>query len=59
MEIDGGQDVDFWQQTQNFLQWFQALPGATFHKDIKLEDLRRHGAGRGISKTSPNNRQQE
>lgn len=41
---------DFEQQTQKFLEWFMSQPGATFHKDIKLVDLRDKSAGRGISK---------
>lgn len=49
MEIDGGPDVEFAQQTQNFLSWFRALPGATFHKHIQITDLRDSRAGRGIS----------
>jgi hypothetical protein len=52
MEIDGGLDVDFAQQTQTFLQWFESLPGATFHPDIELVDLRGNGAGRGISEST-------
>lgn len=49
MDIDGGPGVEFTQQTQNFLQWFRALPGATFHEHIQITDLRQSGAGRGIS----------
>ncbi|KAK4442741.1 ribosomal lysine N-methyltransferase [Podospora aff. communis PSN243] len=52
MEIDGGHDVDFAKQTQSFLEWFKSLPGATFHKDIELVDMRGSGAGRGIIATA-------
>ncbi|KAK0638515.1 hypothetical protein B0T16DRAFT_462288 [Cercophora newfieldiana] len=52
MEIDGGHDVDFARQTQSFLEWFRSLPGATFHQDIQLVDLRGNGAGRGIIATA-------
>ncbi|EGO61580.1 hypothetical protein NEUTE1DRAFT_58975 [Neurospora tetrasperma FGSC 2508] len=44
---------DFEQQTQKFLEWFTSQPGATFHKDIKLVDLRDKSAGRGIIATAP------
>jgi len=40
----------FSAQTSSFLSWFQALPGATFHPDIAIEDLRGRKAGRGIGK---------
>ncbi|KAK0614484.1 hypothetical protein B0T14DRAFT_436233 [Immersiella caudata] len=52
MEIDGGHDVEFAQQTQHFLEWFKSLPSATFHKDIELVDMRGSGAGRGIIATA-------
>ncbi|KAK3373110.1 hypothetical protein B0T24DRAFT_249918 [Lasiosphaeria ovina] len=48
IDIDDGADVDFARGTHDFLQWFQALPGATFHKDIKIVDMRHQDAGRGI-----------
>ncbi|KAL2019167.1 hypothetical protein VTK56DRAFT_10039 [Thermocarpiscus australiensis] len=48
MEVDSSADSAFNQATSNFLNWFQALPGATFHKDIAIEDLRGRNAGRGI-----------
>lgn len=44
---------DFEQQTQKFLEWFTSQPGVTFHKDIKLVDLRDKSAGRGIIATAP------
>jgi len=43
-------DSIFSAQTNSFLSWFQALPGATFHPDIAIEDLRGRNAGRGIGK---------
>ncbi|KAK3938022.1 ribosomal lysine N-methyltransferase [Diplogelasinospora grovesii] len=52
MEIDGGVDAVFDQCTQFFLQWFRTLPGATFHRDIRIEDLRGRNAGRGIVATA-------
>ena len=46
MEIDCGFD----DGTRGFVDWFQALTGATFRSDlIALEDLRGRSAGRGIS----------
>jgi hypothetical protein len=42
-------DADFEQRTRAFLGWFKSLPGATFHKDIQVVDLRPRNAGRGIS----------
>jgi N-lysine methyltransferase SETD6 len=39
---------DFDGGTSNFLSWFKSLPGATFHNDIEIQDLRHRGAGRGI-----------
>ncbi|AEO62188.1 uncharacterized protein THITE_2106073 [Thermothielavioides terrestris NRRL 8126] len=41
-------DSGFAEGTRRFTSWFQALPGATFHPDIVVEDLRGRGAGRGI-----------
>ncbi|KAK0609598.1 hypothetical protein B0T17DRAFT_546640 [Bombardia bombarda] len=52
MDVDGGHDVEFSQGTQRFLDWFCALPGATFHKDISIVDLRDGNAGRGIVATA-------
>lgn len=42
---------DFGNQSQAFLDWFKSLPGATFHPDITLVDLRDRGAGRGVGKS--------
>jgi SET domain-containing protein 6 len=44
-------DAEFDQRTGAFLGWFKSLPGATFHKDIQIADLRPRHAGRGISKS--------
>lgn len=38
----------FNQKTSEFLSWFMAQPGTTFHDDIEVRDLRERGAGRGI-----------
>ncbi|KAI0471503.1 SET domain-containing protein [Xylariaceae sp. FL0804] len=43
----------FEAKSASFLEWFKALPGATFHPDIKIQDLRGQGAGRGIVATAP------
>ncbi|KAK0742566.1 hypothetical protein B0T21DRAFT_282179 [Apiosordaria backusii] len=48
MEVDSDVDSRFLEGTRHFLDWFQLLPGATFHKDIAIEDLRSRNAGRGI-----------
>ncbi|KAK4678882.1 Ribosomal lysine N-methyltransferase 4 [Podospora pseudoanserina] len=48
MEVDSDADSRFLEGTRHFLSWFQSLPGATFHKDIAIEDLRSRNAGRGI-----------
>ncbi|KAI0883119.1 SET domain-containing protein [Annulohypoxylon maeteangense] len=45
-------DPAFDSKTATFLEWFRAWPGATFHPDIKIEDLRKTGAGRGIVATA-------
>ncbi|KAB5545482.1 hypothetical protein GE09DRAFT_968499 [Coniochaeta sp. 2T2.1] len=45
-------DQDFEQRTRAFLGWFKSLPGATFHKDIQIADLRPRDAGRGIVATA-------
>lgn len=42
---------DFDQKSATFLNWFKALPGAKFHPDLKLADLRNRHAGRGIIAT--------
>ncbi|KAK1834902.1 ribosomal lysine N-methyltransferase [Podospora conica] len=52
MDIDGPADTDFAQRTENFLQWFRSLPGATFHNDIQIQDLRSQGAGRSVVATA-------
>ncbi|KAI0123421.1 SET domain-containing protein [Xylariales sp. AK1849] len=39
-------------RTESFLDWFKALPGATFHTDIGIQDLRDRNAGRGIIATA-------
>ncbi|KAK3984428.1 hypothetical protein QBC44DRAFT_336988 [Cladorrhinum sp. PSN332] len=48
MEVDSDENTRFLDGSQTFLNWFESLPGATFHKDISIEDLRRQNAGRGI-----------
>lgn len=45
--IDMGDDYE--AKTKAFLEWFRNIPGATFHDDIEIVDLRHRGAGRGIS----------
>ncbi|KAI1372754.1 SET domain-containing protein [Hypoxylon crocopeplum] len=45
-------DPVFDSKSASFLNWFRSLPGATFHPDIKIEDLRENGAGRGIVATT-------
>lgn len=52
MEVDSDADSRFLEGTRHFLSWFQSLPGATFHKDIAIEDLRSRNAGRGIGEAS-------
>ncbi|KAH8847760.1 hypothetical protein MCOR27_001882 [Pyricularia oryzae] len=42
----------FEQRTSAFLQWFKNLPGATFHQNIQITDLRGRNAGRGIVATA-------
>ncbi|KAI0426564.1 SET domain-containing protein [Xylaria sp. FL1042] len=39
---------DFEEKSGNFLGWFKAWPGASFHEDIEIRDLRKDGRGRGI-----------
>ncbi|KAI8623932.1 SET domain-containing protein [Xylariaceae sp. FL1651] len=41
-------DSDFEAKSAAFLHWFKAWPGATFHPDIEIQDLRGRAAGRGI-----------
>ncbi|KAK4184329.1 hypothetical protein QBC35DRAFT_506158 [Podospora australis] len=48
MEIDSDVDSRFLDGSHQFLDWFRSLPGATFHQDIAIEDLRGRSAGRGI-----------
>ncbi|KAI2613436.1 SET domain-containing protein [Hypoxylon sp. NC1633] len=45
-------DQIFNYKSASFLEWFKALPGATFHADISIEDLREKGYGRGIVATA-------
>ncbi|KAI0599284.1 SET domain-containing protein [Biscogniauxia sp. FL1348] len=45
-------DPVFDTKSASFLDWFKAWPGATFHPDIKITDLRGRGAGRGIVTTA-------
>ncbi|KUI54716.1 Ribosomal lysine N-methyltransferase 4 [Cytospora mali] len=40
--------TNFESKTSNFLDWFKAQSGTTFHNDIEIQDLRSKGAGRGI-----------
>lgn len=42
------EQADFHLRTSDFLAWFKAQPGTTFHNDIEIQDLRGKGAGRGI-----------
>ncbi|KAF7539180.1 hypothetical protein G7054_g2362 [Neopestalotiopsis clavispora] len=39
-------------RTEAFLNWFQGLPGTTFHSDIQIQDLRHSNRGRGIIATA-------
>lgn len=39
---------DFEKKSLGFLSWFKNLPGATFHENISIVDLRSRNAGRGI-----------
>ncbi|KAI0157957.1 SET domain-containing protein [Hypoxylon sp. FL1284] len=41
-------DPGFDSKSVSFLDWFKAWPGATFHPNIEIRDLRAKGAGRGI-----------
>ncbi|KAI0017173.1 SET domain-containing protein [Xylariomycetidae sp. FL0641] len=45
-------DPAFDSTSAAFLQWFLKWPGATFHPNIKIADLRTQGAGRGIVATA-------
>lgn len=42
----------FDSRTEGFLKWFKSLPGATFHPDIQIQDLRAQDRGRGIIATA-------
>lgn len=44
--------ADFESKTQGFLDWFKALPGASFSDSIQIVDLRARNAGRGIGTTA-------
>ncbi|TEA12438.1 Ribosomal lysine N-methyltransferase 4 [Colletotrichum sidae] len=44
-------DGEFQTKSQHFLAWFKSLPGAAFHDDIQIVDLRGQHAGRGIIAT--------
>ncbi|GAP91377.1 putative set domain protein [Rosellinia necatrix] len=41
-------DPAFMERSAKFLDWFKAWPGASFHGDIEIQDLRNIGRGRGI-----------
>ncbi|KAI1435971.1 SET domain-containing protein [Xylaria sp. CBS 124048] len=41
-------DPVFERMSASFLDWFKGWPGATFHADIAIQDLRKDGRGRGI-----------
>ncbi|KAI0869447.1 SET domain-containing protein [Hypoxylon argillaceum] len=41
-------DPVFEERSAHFLDWFKAWPGASFHADIAIQDLRKDGRGRGI-----------
>ncbi|KAI3328524.1 SET domain-containing protein [Ustulina deusta] len=41
-------DPVFEESSADFLHWFKAWPGASFHEDIEIRDLRKEGRGRGI-----------
>ncbi|KAI1760192.1 SET domain-containing protein [Hypoxylon sp. FL1150] len=45
-------DPAFDSKSASFLEWFKAWPGATFHPNIEIQDLRGKGAGRGIVATA-------
>ncbi|KAI1808237.1 SET domain-containing protein [Daldinia bambusicola] len=45
-------DPAFDAKSASFLDWFKAWPGATFHPNIQIQDLRANGAGRGIVTTA-------
>ncbi|KAK7740924.1 Ribosomal lysine N-methyltransferase 4 [Cytospora paraplurivora] len=46
------EQTDFPVKTSDFLAWFKAQSGTTFHNDIEIQDLRGKGAGRGIVATA-------
>ncbi|RDA87081.1 hypothetical protein CP532_0193 [Ophiocordyceps camponoti-leonardi (nom. inval.)] len=39
---------NFARQTEAFVSWFKALPGAVLSDDVEIADLRSRGAGRGF-----------
>ncbi|KAI2633991.1 SET domain-containing protein [Xylaria nigripes] len=41
-------DELFEARSAGFLDWFKGWPGASFHEDIEIQDLRGQGRGRGI-----------
>lgn len=43
-------EVEFKQRSDAFLSWFKSQPGATFHDNIEICDLRGANRGRGIGK---------
>ncbi|KAI5918865.1 SET domain-containing protein [Camillea tinctor] len=45
-------DPAFDAKSASFLNWFKSWPGATFHPDIRITDLRGRSAGRGIVTTA-------
>jgi hypothetical protein len=46
--FDSMEQDAFRSTSLRFLEWFKAQPGATFHRDIEIVDLRARDAGRGI-----------
>lgn len=46
------EQTSFPLKTSEFLAWFKAQSGTTFHNDIEIQDLRGKGAGRGIGRFS-------
>ncbi|KAK4130360.1 SET domain-containing protein [Trichocladium antarcticum] len=52
MEVDSDANSRFLDGTRSFVGWFRAIPGATFHNNIAVEDLRGQNAGRGIIATA-------
>ncbi|KAI0396773.1 SET domain-containing protein [Xylariaceae sp. FL0594] len=41
-------DPVFEERSLRFLEWFKAWPGASFHENIEIQDLRNQNRGRGI-----------